>query len=248
MALRLVSAVKRFGNEPTSVTRGLPPLESLLYNRPMASRGANYRLFWQEFRRTFQSTGAVLPSGRRLCRALARFTAGNGQPRRLLEVGPGTGVVTEQIIARMGPSDTLDLVELNDRFVAALGERLRSEPEWQRVADRVCIHHMPVEQLAPAKPYDAIVSGLPLNNFPADLVKSILARLEGIAAPGGTLSFFEYIGVRKAKGLVVGADERRRLAGVEQALFTVRDKWQFDRDCILANVPPAWVHHLRFGS
>ena len=142
----------------------------------MLSRGANYRLFWQEFRRTFHSTGAVLPSGRRLCQALAKFAAGNGQPRRLLEVGPGTGVVTDAIIARMGPTDTLDLVELNDRFVAALRERLAHDEAWRRLAERVRIHHVPVEQHAPDEPYHAIVSGLPLNNFPADVVRSILAR------------------------------------------------------------------------
>jgi phosphatidylethanolamine/phosphatidyl-N-methylethanolamine N-methyltransferase len=214
----------------------------------MASRGANYRLFWQEFRRTFYSTGAVLPSGPRLCRALARFAGANGAPRRVLEVGPGTGVVTEQIIAGLGPEDTLELCELNDRFVAALGERLKSEPAWQRAADRVTIHHMPVEQLAPERPYHAIVSGLPLNNFPADSVRGILAKLTALAAPGATLSFFEYIGVRKAKSIVARHDERRRLGGVEEALREARDKWQFDRDCILANVPPAWVHHLRFGK
>jgi phospholipid N-methyltransferase len=213
----------------------------------MPRRGANYRVFWQEFRRTFHSTGAVLPSGRSLCRALARFAPGNGEPRRLLEVGPGTGVVTNELIARLGPKDSLDLVELNERFVAALRERLHSDQAWLAAAARVRIRHLPVEDLAPDEPYHAIVSGLPLNNFPADTVKTILARLAALSAPGGTLSFFEYIGVRRAKSLVAGADERRRLAGVEQALLDARDKWQFDRDCILANVPPAWVHHLRFG-
>ncbi len=110
----------------------------------MATGGANYRLFWQEFRRTFESTGAIAPSGRKLCRALARYVAGDGKLRRILEVGPGTGVVTDAIIAQMGPQDTLDVVELNERFVAALRERLASDPLWQRTADRVRIHHLPI--------------------------------------------------------------------------------------------------------
>jgi phosphatidylethanolamine/phosphatidyl-N-methylethanolamine N-methyltransferase len=148
----------------------------------------------------------------------------------------------------MGPSDTLDLVELNDRFVAALRERLQTEERWRQAADRITIHHMPVEQLVPEEPYHAIISGLPLNNFPAEVVSSILAKLEGLAAPGGTLSYFEYIGVRKMKALIAGGNERRRLAGVEQALHAARGKHQFDRDCVLANVLPAWVHHLRYGT
>jgi phospholipid N-methyltransferase len=212
----------------------------------MANGAANYRLFWQEFRRTFHSTGAVLPSGPRLCRALARHAADAGRPRRLLEVGPGTGVVTDEIIRGMGPADTLDVVELNDRFVAALGERLSREAAWRAAADRVHIHHLPIEQLPTDRKYDAIVSGLPLNNFPVDVVRSILAHLGRLAAPGGTLSFFEYVAVRKAKGLVSGREERRRLAGIGGALDEVFQKHRFDRQCVAANVPPAWVHHLRF--
>lgn len=212
----------------------------------MAHGGANYRLFWQEFRRTFESTGAVLPSGRRLCRALARYVAGNGQPRRILEVGPGTGVVTDQIIAQLGPRDTLDLVELNDRFVAALRDRLASDEHWKKVAERVRIHHMPVEQLPADQPYDAIVSGLPLNNFPVAVVRSILDHLQRLAGKDATLSFFEYVGVRRVKSLIAGGEERERLKGIACALGRVCEDSQFKQECVLMNVPPAWVHHLRF--
>ncbi len=215
--------------------------------RRMANGGANYRLFWQEFRRTFESTGAVLPSGPRLCRALARYVAGNGEPRRVLEVGPGTGVVTDQIIAQLGPRDTLDLVELNDRFVTALRNRLASDDQWRKVAERVRIHHMPVEQLPADQPYDAIVSGLPLNNFPVAVVRSILEHLHKLAGKDATLSFFEYVGVRRVKSLIAGREERERLKGITNTLSHVCAESQFKQECVLLNVPPAWVHHLRFS-
>lgn len=212
----------------------------------MAS-GANYRLFWQEFRRTFHSTGAVLPSGPRLCAELAQYVRGEGSQRRILEVGPGTGVATDKIIARLGATDSLDLCELNDRFVEVLRDRLAGEPAWQAVSSRVRIHHKPVEDLDAAEPYDAIVSGLPLNNFDVTVVESILTRLAKLAKPGGTLSFFEYVGVRKAKAPFVSQAERKRLAGVGAAVGDACRNWEFDRRCVLANVPPAWVHHLRFA-
>ena len=211
----------------------------------MAS-GANYRLFWQEFRRTFHSTGAVLPSGPHLCRALSRYVSGSGTPRRILEVGPGTGVVTDQIILQMGPQDSLDLVELNDRFVEALRGRIDNDERWRGVADRVTVHHMPVEQLSAEQPYDAIVSCLPFNNFPAELVRAILGHLRGLIKDGGTLSFFEYLGVRKAKSLFCTREERQRLAGIGLALDEAIRDGRFRRECVVANVPPAWVHHLRF--
>ena len=214
----------------------------------MATGGANYRLFWQEFRRTFESTGAIAPSGRNLCRALARYVAGNGQPRRILEVGPGTGVVTDAIIFQMGPRDTLDVVELNERFVDALRQRLADDPNWQRSADRIRIHHLPIEQLEVAEPFDAIVSGLPFNNFPVTLVESILAHLEKLAAPGATLSFFEYVAIRRIKGVVCKKPERDRLNGIGRVLDDAFARRQFRQECVMANVPPAWVHHLRFDA
>jgi phospholipid N-methyltransferase len=214
----------------------------------MATGGANYRLFWQQFRQAFYSTGAVLPSGPRLCRALARHVAGNGKPQRVLEVGPGTGVVTSEIIARMGPLDTLDIVELNEHFVAALRNRLETEEAWRQAAPRVRLHHLPVEQFMPAEPFDCIISGLPLNNFPVDVVRQILSHLEGVAGNGGTLSFFEYVAVRKAKSLFCRVEERQRLAGIGEAMHDALDKWEIGRECVLLNVPPAWVHHLRIGK
>src|SRR6476620_336375 len=39
----------------------------------MRQRLADYRVFWRQFREAYHSTGAVLPSGRGLARALARY-------------------------------------------------------------------------------------------------------------------------------------------------------------------------------
>ena len=221
----------------------------------MRRRLAENALFFREYVRNFHSTGALLPSGRFLAAALARYvgpnaTAGQkpaagGQPQRILEVGPGTGAVTRHIISRMGKTDTLDLVELNETFVRQLRERFEREPAFQAVADRARVLHCPVEELPQEQTYDVIVSGLPLNNFSAELVEQILARLVGLLSPGGTLSFFEYIAVRPARALVSGRAERARLRGVAAAMRAVLDPHEIGRDAVLLNVPPAWVHHVR---
>ncbi len=211
----------------------------------MRQRLTDYRLFWREFRDTFHSTGAVLPSGRRLARSLASRVQAADQPQKILEVGPGTGPVTSQIISRLGPDDHLDLVELNERFADVLQDRLNSDPRWQAVANRVRVLQIPIEEVEPDIRYDVIVSGLPLNNFSCELVEQILAQFHRLAANQASLSFFEYVAVRKAKSLVAKHAERRRLAGIEQMLRREFDSWEFDRQCVLANVPPAWVHHLR---
>jgi phosphatidylethanolamine/phosphatidyl-N-methylethanolamine N-methyltransferase len=166
--------------------------------------------------------------------------------RRILEVGPGTGAVTRHILTALRPEDRLDLVELNAEFVACLRERIASDPEYQPAAGRIALHHASVEELSEAESYDVIVSGLPLNNFSVELVSQILAKLQRLLAPGGTLSFFEYVAVRQAKAALSPRVERERLRGIGVLLDRVLAAHEIDRDCVLANVPPAWVHHVRF--
>jgi phosphatidylethanolamine/phosphatidyl-N-methylethanolamine N-methyltransferase len=212
----------------------------------MRRRIGENSLFIREFVRNFHTTGAILPSGRYLAAALARFV--DQQPnggRRILEVGPGTGAVTGRIIRAMGPSDQLDLVELNESFVQQLERRFRNEPAFQAVSDRARVLHCPVEELPRNRGYDVIVSGLPLNNFSVATVERILAALANLLAPGGTLSFFEYIAVRPARAIISGQAERARLQGVGQALRGMLDGREIRRDAVWLNVPPAWVHHVR---
>jgi phospholipid N-methyltransferase len=222
----------------------------------MRQRLADYRVFWRQFRQAYHSTGAVLPSGRGLAVALSSFVRDGGAPdqtqngtvkaRRILEVGPGTGAVTIQIIDDMGPQDRLVLVERNEQFVAHLRERLSMIPASQSARDRISLLHAPVEDLPDNEPFDVIVSGLPLNNFAVDSVEQILSKLSRLLAPGGTLSFFEYVAVRRAKSLVCSAADRERLRGIARVLEDFLQA-EVKRDLVLANIPPAWVHHVRMN-
>ena len=53
------------------------------------------REFLRQFRTRSHDTGALLPSSPALARALASEFRKAPPPRRVLEVGPGTGAVTE---------------------------------------------------------------------------------------------------------------------------------------------------------
>ena len=221
----------------------------------MRQRLADYRVFWRQFRQAYNSTGAVLPSGRGLAVALSRFVrdgdsapvAGNNGTvphRRILEVGPGTGAVTVQIIDDMRPDDRLVLVERNEQFVSHLRQRLAEIPAAQSLGDRMSLVHAAIEDLPDDEPFDLIVSGLPLNNFAVESVEQILAKLSRLLAPGGTLSFFEYVAVRRAKSLVCSRADRERLQGIARVLGSFLQA-EVQRDLVMANVPPAWVHHVR---
>ncbi len=209
---------------------------------------SDLRLFLREFRDTYRTTGAIAPSGRALARALGRYVPppnGSTAPRRILEVGPGTGAVTCALIRALAPSDTLDLVELNDRFASRLRERMAHDPEFRPAAARMRLFHQSVEELPREPAYDVIVSGLPLNNFAVEDVRRLLDVMRQRLAVGGVLSFFEYVWIRGLKALVSGREERGRLRGIAATMQALLNEQEIHRDLVWTNLPPAWVHHVR---
>ncbi|HEY2837604.1 MAG TPA: methyltransferase [Pirellulales bacterium] len=208
----------------------------------------DHRLFFRQFVENFHTTGSLAPSSRWLAQALARYVAGHKPGRKILEVGPGTGAVTRWIVPQLAASDSFDVVELNRSFVEHLRERFERDPFFTPARTQTRILHQAVEDLDPAGGYDAIVSGLPLNNFSGELVGQILSTLSRLLAPGGTLSFFEYVGVRPVKRTLAGRNERARLTTIGQHLYALLKPHEFHRECVLRNFPPAWVHHVRLFS
>ncbi len=201
--------------------------------------------FWRQFRQQFETTGAIAPSSRFLARAMTGPMARRNGPGRILEVGPGTGAITERIVHLLHPADCFDLVELNETFANLLRDRFLNDPKYRVAADRSQVHVCPIQEFAATEPYDIIISGLPLNNFPADLVQSIFETYFNLLAPGGTLSYFEYMYVRPLRKLVGNSDEKTRLNELDRIAGDYLTKHRFDRSWVFVNVPPAWVQHLR---
>ena len=214
----------------------------------MASWLYDQRVFWRQFREHFHTTGSLAPSSRFLGQALARFVGEADRPQRILEVGPGTGAVTAAIVRRLGPADRLDLVELNERFVHRLNERFSSEEAFQSVAPRCRVLHENIDHLNANEPFDLVISGLPLNNFAVTDVERILDSFQRLLRPGGTLSFFEYLAIRRARAIVSRRTQRERLQGIGRALERVLGPHQIACDVVWRNLPPACVHHVRWPA
>lgn len=201
--------------------------------------------FFRQFRSRFETTGAIAPSSRFLANAMTRPLRDAEKPVRVLEVGPGTGAVTSRIVELLGPNDHLDLVELNESFADILRQRFDSEKRYQAVADQAAIHVCALQEFHAEDEYDFIISGLPLNNFPTELVQEIFAAYFRHLKPGGVLSYFEYMYVRPIRTRVGKASERLRMQALTDVLAEYLSRHRFDTDWVFANLPPAWVQHLR---
>jgi phospholipid N-methyltransferase len=201
--------------------------------------------FLRECRRHFRSTGAVLPSSRFLARALVAELRKPRGPSRILEVGPGTGSVTREVLRLLQPGDRFDAVEINGHFVDLLQQRLGNDRVYQRCRDQVEVLHSAVEDLPGESTYDFIVSGLPLNNFPSDWVRRIFQAYVRLLKPGGTLTYYEYVFIRQLKTPFANRMERRRLYRVGRLVGEYIRAHQVRRQRVFMNVPPAIVRHLR---
>lgn len=206
---------------------------------------AEHLAFFRQFRETFCTTGAVAPSSRFLAKALTEPLSQRSGPVRVLEVGPGTGAVTRHVVRQLRDGDRFDLVELNPRFVEILNLQFEADPEYCRVAHCSAVHHLPLQEFRTPEPYDFIISGLPLNNFPVPLVEEIFGSFFSLLRPGGVLSYFEYMYVRPMRRLVAKTDEKQRLAGLDAVIRRYLGPHRFRQDWVFVNVPPAWVQHLR---
>jgi phosphatidylethanolamine/phosphatidyl-N-methylethanolamine N-methyltransferase len=204
--------------------------------------------FFRQFRQRFDTTGSVMPSSRFLARAMTGPFQSRRRPARILEVGPGTGAVTQRIVRLMQPGDRLDLVEINETFADLLQRRFRSDAAYRRVAPQSRIHVGPLQEFEGDGPYDYIVSGLPLNNFSIELVHDIFDSYLRLLAPDGVLSYFEYMAVRPIRKVVGSKTGRRHIRELDEVLTDYLDKYRFRRSWVFCNFPPAWVQHLRHSE
>ena len=177
---------------------------------------------------------------------MTRYLANRGsEPVRVLEIGPGTGPVTQKIVSLLTSGDRFDLVELNESFVGILNERFQQDETWKKAAPFSEIHQLPIQDFQPGEKFDFVISGLPLNNFPADVVESICNTYFDLLKPGGILSYFEYMYVRPVRKVVTRGDEKIRISRIDDILQGHCERHRVRRDNVWINIPPAWVQHLR---
>lgn len=206
------------------------------------------RLMWQAFRKDFFHTGSLMPSSRHLGNELAANLRGNRPPARILEIGAGTGPVTARILPFLKEGDQLDVVEINGDFVKMLCHRfhVNDASPLESPPGKFRILHAALQEVPGQGVYQHLISGLPFNNFPINLVRDLWESIHRLAAPGATFAFFEYVAIRQMKMPFTKGDERKRLHLVGRHLAREIKKHQMHARKVWLNVPPAVVHHLRF--
>jgi phospholipid N-methyltransferase len=214
--------------------------------RSRSRRDAEFATFWKQAVTNRFHTGAIAPSSRFLAEAMLSVLPPNHPPRRILEVGPGTGPVTRELARRLQPGDQLTLCEINPDFVAQLRQWHGTLPSARQaqigIVQGDILRHEP-----PDGGYHHIFCGLPFNNFPLDLIRAMFVHFRRLGLPGATFSYFEYLGIREAKAAIPGRafDRARDLAELMGGYARRAQTHEF---VVWRNIPPARVRHLRAGA
>lgn len=162
-------------------------------------------------------TGAVLPSSKRLARVMTDYIHCVDNSL-VVELGAGTGVITQAIIDRGIPPEQIIAVE----YSAPLAKKLRQRFPRITVLQGNAAHLAELLRDR-AQPVSTIISGLPLRSLPIALKDDILFAISQVLSPEGRYIQFTY-------------DIRNHKNSFYPEYYTLDDS-----EIVWRNIPPARV-------
>ncbi len=185
--------------------------------------------FIREFVRRPRQTGAVAPSSPALAKAITDWIDWT-EVMRVIELGPGTGSITEVILQWLQPGAEYLGIDANPRMAQELRRRF---PGVQVVVDKAAN----TEEICRSRGWaevDAIVSGLPFVAFPEAQKRRIILAAANALRSGGYFTTFQYV-----QGLLLPASRKfQRL--LEENFARVERS-----DVTWLNFPPAIFYRCR---
>ena len=190
-------------------------------NYPQVSQTKETELFFRQWLRSPKSMGAVIPSSRVLARAVTeavRWAPGE----HVIELGAGTGAISQGLIDAGIPPDALMMIELDPQ----LFDYLRTRFPAVRVVNGDATRLVDIVRQLGITRVSTIISGLPMVTMPLAFQRAIIEQSFEVLGTDGYLLQYSYSPVSPIPA---------RKLGVEAKLvkFVVR------------NVPPATVWRFR---
>ncbi len=133
-----------------------------------------------------RQVGAVWPTSRRAVRDLLDL-GDLPAARVVVEFGVGTGVYTQEILARLGPDATFLAFEIDSKLASAVSRRLQ-DPRLRVISDSA----ENVGAYLEGETADVLVSSLPFTTFPAPLRERLLDISHQNLSPGGVMLVLQY--------------------------------------------------------
>ena len=200
-----------------------------------------YRLFFQQSIKSMRPTASLVPSSRYLADALLK-PIDFRHARTVVELGPGTGAITKEILRRLPHDGRLFAVEINDAFI----DHLRVVSDDPRLillrgnaadlASFLALHN--------TASVDAVVSSLGLTSMEHQVRMSIMSQIRSCLTSGGTMTQFQYVHAYPGHLDI----QKFRFQRFNEARFLRGFFGHVSIGRVLLNLPPAFVFTCRGES
>ena len=139
--------------------------------------------------RQFVERGAVAPSSRYLARRMSECLPRHGNPV-VVELGAGTGSLTQEILRRLPKKGRLVAIEVKPRLAESLKQHY-SDSRFEVITGNA-MHLSDYLVGAGIGKVDYVISGLPLGNFPRLQQMRILTQIKDCLSQNGVYVQFQY--------------------------------------------------------
>jgi phosphatidylethanolamine/phosphatidyl-N-methylethanolamine N-methyltransferase len=187
---------------------------------PQGHTPDDFGRFFRSWVKNPLAIGAFAPSGRLLAK---RMAAGLDERARVIELGAGTGTVTQALLDAGVKPKNLYLLERDEHFLEILARRF---PDCPRVAGDAL--HLADHFADSRGSFDFVISGLPLLLFTPRQRRQLIGQVFEVLKPNGVLHQFTY------GGRCPLDRELRNELGIERSLIGFA----------ALNLPPAFVYRF----
>ncbi len=149
----------------------------------------------------------------------------NCPPLNILELGPGTGSLTKEIIKLLRPADRLDIVEIQKTFYEIVQQKFKDA--------NVYVYYSDILNFKPSVQYDYIFSSLPYENMSAITIKKIWQKKLSLCAADSYICYYKYLNFNNFK------------CNFEEKMVK---KYKCNKKIVLRNIPPAKLYTLQIDN
>ncbi len=180
----------------------------------------------KHFIKTPKSTGAIWASSKALSK---RMVSGLDfdNAKTIVELGPGSGSITKQILLKVSDQQSFFAIELNEELYKELSQKMPSLKLYNDNASNL----KNIIDKENRKSVDLVISGLPWVLFPVKLQEEIMNAIIDSLSEGGNFVTFAYVHGR------VFPTSKRFVHMLHQKFSKVEKS-----KIVWMNVPPAIVY------
>lgn len=188
-----------------------------------------------------KAVGEIVPLSARVAKIITQPIRKEDSPKKMMEVGAGSGALTKKIITKMTENDHLDLIEIEPLLCDVLREKFGH-------LKNVSIQCMDFLNWHPNYQYDYIVSTLPFNSFKHDLVQKLVDHLAELAKPSAYVAFVEFKWLSGFRMLGMNKAEKEEFLKTRSAIEGFYEKHKQYTSNVYLNFPPILIYHLKINK